>query len=204
MSMSAVRYCETRGGRRPFDAIALDSARALPRRPSKPKRARADALEQRAEDLARENADLHAKLDAAPEPAAPAAEPAPQTQPAITPTKPRFPIPTFTHPALIALYVSFFGAIAATGLASGTMKLAAPIVCPKGYASAIVVLREHGTSRGGTSYTGDLRCAFSEKHRFPEQVDTVVVFGVLFAEYLVITLSVAAIVLLLRKKRRSE
>ncbi len=159
-------------------------------------RARADALEERAEELSRENAALHAKLDA---PTPPPTQ-APQTPPTQSPRK-QFAFPSISRLWIVAAFVAFLGAILATGATSGMMKLAAPIVCPKGYAHAVVVLHERGTAKGGTSYTGELWCVFSERHRFPENADMFAVLGVLFGENLLVTMSLATIVQLLRKRK---
>ena len=83
------------------------------------------------------------------------------------------------------------------------MKLAAPVVCPKGYSRSIVVLRVGGTSRGGTSYTGSLWCAFPEKHRFPVNADTFAVMGVLFGEWLLVTSAIASLLYLLAKRKKA-
>ncbi len=104
---------------------------------------------------------------------------------------------------LVAGFISFMGAIGATGCVSGTMKLAAPIVCPKGYDRSIVVLHVRGGSRGGTSYTGDLWCAFPEKNRFPVNVNTFGVIGVLFGEWLLVTLMLGAVVRLLARSKKT-
>lgn len=158
-------------------------------------RARAEALDQRAEELARENAELRAKLDA---PDAPA----PEAKPAKARREP-WRVPSVPRVFLVAAFISFMATIAGTGCVSATMKLAAPVACPKGYVRSVVVLHVRGTSRGGTSYTGDLWCVFPEKHRFPENANTFAVLGVLFGEYLLVTMSLASVIALLARKRRT-
>lgn len=133
-------------------------------------RARIDALE-------RQNAELQAQIDAKAKPPAPKKDPPPRVRSRAL--------------LVVAFWAAAMLAIAGSAIAPVSMRLTAPVLCSKESNRSVVVLHVRGTSRGGTSYSGDLWCVFPDKHHYPERVSTFAVMGVLFAGWLVIAMSIA-------------